>query len=207
MLSNAQIDLFNQYENFQSQDIEKISGLQYVESYLTIKEHNDLIQMIDSAEWINDLSRRVQHYGFRYDYKARRIDLSMRIGKLPFWAEVIAYDLFKKGFFDSIPDQVIVNEYLPGQGITPHIDCEPCFDGTLVSISLGSDCIMDFTNPMTHEKIPLLLADRSMVILKGDSRYIWKHGIAPRLTDKYHGLVYKRKRRVSLTFRKTIIAP
>jgi len=27
----------------------------------------------------------VQHYGYRYDYKARTIDHSMRLGELPQW--------------------------------------------------------------------------------------------------------------------------
>jgi alkylated DNA repair dioxygenase AlkB len=195
----------NQYQLFPIQDVDKIPGLQYFENYLTVTDHDDLIKIIDRANWITDLNRRVQHYGFRYDYKARRIDLNMKIGELPSWAKSIAEDLFTRGYFNSIPDQVIVNEYLPGQGITPHIDCEPCFDETLVSISLGSDCIMDFINQMTLDKVPIFLSARSIVILKGDSRYKWKHGIAPRQTDKHHGINYKRKRRISLTFRKTII--
>ena len=35
-----------------------------------------------------------------------------------------------------------VNEYLPGQGIAQHVDCVPCFGGTVASLSLLSPCTM-----------------------------------------------------------------
>lgn len=147
----------------------------------------------------------VQHYGFRYDYKVRRIDYSMRLGNLPDWLTPLSIRLFEEGYFDKIPDQVIVNEYEPGQGITSHVDCEPCFEDTVVSISLGSNCVMDFINQLTHEKIPVLLENRSAVVLKGESRHIWQHGIAMRKSDNFENHIFKRTRRVSLTFRKVII--
>ncbi|UPT65180.1 MAG: alpha-ketoglutarate-dependent dioxygenase AlkB [Sphingobacteriales bacterium JAD_PAG50586_3] len=94
-------------------EIAKISGLQYVENYLTRQEHDEILNAIDAAQWINDIKRRVQHYGFKYDYKARRIDYSMKIGDLPEWAQKVAVRLYRDGYFDVIPDQVIVNEYMP----------------------------------------------------------------------------------------------
>jgi len=183
----------------------QIPGLLYIPNYLTQFDHDALLTKIDHAPWLGDLKRRVQHYGFKYDYKSRRIDLSMKIGELPLWAMEIASDLQTKQFFPYIPDQLIVNEYLPGQGIAPHIDCEPCFEDTVVSISLGAHCVMDFTHQIDQQKIPILLEPRSMVVLQGESRYHWTHGIATRKTDLYQGQKYSRKRRVSLTFRKTIL--
>jgi alkylated DNA repair dioxygenase AlkB len=64
---------------------------------------------------------------------------------------------------------------------------------------------MDFTQQIDQQKIPILLETRSMVVLQGESRYHWTHGIAARKTDLYQGQKYSRKRRVSLTFRKTIL--
>lgn len=101
------------------------------------------------------------------------------------------------------PDQIIVNEYLPGQGISEHIDCTPCFGGTICSLSLGSSCLMDFTKGALKQSI--LLEPRSLLILKSDSRYLWKHGIASRRIDKLRSLQIKRERRISLTFRNVII--
>jgi len=41
-------------------------------------------------------------------------------------------------------DMVIVNEYEPGQGIASHIDNAKLFDHIIVSLSLGSDVVMNF---------------------------------------------------------------
>ena len=103
-------------------------------------------------------------------------------------------------------DQVIVNEYEPGQGISSHIDCEPCFKDTIVSLSLGSGCVMNFTNKFNRKHIiPIWLAPRSIVVLRDEARYEWLHGIAARKWDVWGNQRYERARRVSLTFRKVII--
>jgi len=185
--------------------INNIKGLKYIPNYIDLATERKLIQEIDNQVWINDLKRRVQHYGYRYDYRARKINLSMKIGQLPDWAKKIAIQLKNDGYFDEVPDQVIVNEYMPGQGISPHIDCEPCFEETLVSLSLGSSATMLFTNETEGLKIPIILHRRSIAILKGNSRYIWKHSIPARKSDKINGKTVKRQRRISLTFRKVIL--
>lgn len=129
----------------------------------------------------------------------------MHIGVLPNWALELAGKLYKASLIDALPDQVIINEYLPGQGISNHIDCTSCFTDTIVSLSLGSSCIMDFISVGTGKKIPVLLEPRSIVILKDDARYQWTHSIAARKVDKIDGRLITRKRRISLTFRKIIL--
>ena len=183
-----------------------ISGLQYVENYINEVQHNWLLTRINEQQWLDDLKRRVQHYGFKYDYKARRVNLNMRIGELPEWLEKLNQKLHKDGHMPEKADQVIVNEYEPGQGISSHIDCEPCFKNTIVSLSLGSGCVMNFTNKFDKtKKIPVWLAPGSLVVLRDESRYEWLHGIAARKWDEWNGQKYVRERRVSLTFRKVII--
>ncbi len=185
--------------------ISRISGLKYIPNYIDVSTEKKLIEKIDSQTWITDLKRRVQHYGYKYDYRARRIDLSMKIGELPIWAKDIAIRLKDDGYFNEIPDQVIVNEYMPGQGITAHIDCKPCFDDIIISLSLASEATMVFTNENIGEKVPIILRKRSLVILRGDSRYTWKHAIPARKSDKIDGKIVKRQRRISLTFRRVIL--
>lgn len=181
----------------------KIKGLAYLPNFVSEAEHDFLLDLIDKETWINDLKRRVQHYGYKYDYRFHKIDHNMKIAELPTGLMKFAIRLKEQGIFTEIPDQVIVNEYMPGQGITNHIDCLPCFSDTIASLSLGSQCVMNFTKKDDkNNAIPYLLEKASMIILKEDARYCWMHGIKMAKTDNYFGTKIIRKRRVSLTFRK-----
>lgn len=179
-----------------------INGLTYIPNFIDKLEVKNYIDCINSEKWSNELKRRVQHYGYKYDYKNRSINHSMFIGKLPNWTESLTEKFIKYNLINELPDQLIVNEYLPGQGIANHIDCEPCFTDTIISVSLGSYCIMDFINVKTKEKIEVLLEPGSVVVLSNEARYDWTHGITPRKSDKFKGFKMIRDLRISMTFRK-----
>ena len=187
---------------FPSADSPNIEGLSYIQNYITAEQETQLLKIIDQNLWLPDLKRRVQHYGYKYDYKSRVIGPESYLGKIPEWLDGLCAQLLNDKIFDTIPNQVIVNEYLPGQGIAAHTDCIPCFGKIICSLSLGSSCVMNFTN--TH-KVSKLLEPRSLVIMSSDARYLWKHSIAPRKSDNYHNIKLPRQRRVSLTLREAII--
>ena len=67
-----------------------ITGLIYLENYISQPHHDWLIEQIDGQEWDTRMKRRVQHYGYRYDYKARRVTPEMYLGALPKWLMRIA---------------------------------------------------------------------------------------------------------------------
>ncbi len=183
-----------------------IPGLHYIKDYINQDQHDWLLDRIDEQQWLDDLKRRVQHYGFKYDYKARKVNHDMRIGELPEWLKSLSQKLYEDEHMPEVADQVIINEYQPGQGISSHIDCEPCFKDTIVSLSLGSDCVINFTNKFDRtKKIPVWLAPRSLVVLSEEARHDWLHGIPARKSDVWDGRKYARQRRVSLTFRSVII--
>ena len=115
----------------------------------------------------------------------------------------ISQKLYDNKIFSQLSDQVIINEYNPGQGISPHIDCIPCFGGVICSLSLLSPCIMDFKKG--KDKHQILLKPRSLLIMKDEARYEWKHSIASRKSDNINGTKTPRKRRVSMTFRTVIL--
>ena len=116
-------------------------GLTYLENYVREDEADRLVQEIDAATWRTNLKRRVQHYGYRYDYKARQARQEDYLGPLPELFQGLAKRLTAEGHFQVVPDQVIVNEYQPGQGISAHIDCQPCFGETIASLSLLSSVL------------------------------------------------------------------
>ncbi len=182
-----------------------ISGLAYIPDFISAQEQDLLLSQIDQQPWLTDLKRRVQHYGYKYDYKARVVGHDAYLGPLPDWLTLLSKKLHDDSVFPLVPDQVIVNEYLPGQGISAHIDCVPCFADTIASLSLGSRCVMDFSNPKTCEKKSAVLEERSLIVLSGPARYDWQHAIPARKSDIIDGIKTERARRVSLTFRNVIL--
>lgn len=186
----------------------QINGLRVYFDFITKQEESELLNNIDKNEWLPDLKRRVQHFGYKYDYKARRIDKTFYIGEIPNWMAVLCSRLQDQKVIDFNPDQAIINEYIDDQGIAAHIDCEPCFGDIIISISLGGQCVMNFQREATtkeQDKIPLLIPPRTLIVMTGESRFNWYHGIPPRKTDKFNEQVHKRQRRVSITFRKVIL--
>lgn len=178
-----------------------ISGLWYCRGFLHPDEQARIWDEVNAKPWQDDLKRKVQHYGYKYDYKARAIDRSMFVGRLPDFAIQVAQELLAKKLIDEPPDQMIVNNYEPGQGIALHVDCEPCFGDTIVTVSLGSDYEMLFKHIRNDEKRQLRLETGSALILRGEARSEWMHGIRPRLSEDWG----RRGRRISLTFRKVIL--
>lgn len=182
---------------------EDIPGLIYIPDFLTEAQELELLAVIDNSDWSRVLKRRVQHYGWRYEYKSRGIDASMRLGPLPEWAMALAKRLKAEGLLPHLADQVIVNEYIGSQGIGKHIDCVPCFDDGVAMISLLESWEMIFREARKggRARVPKLLERRSVAIMTGDVRYHWSHEIPARSTEP-SGL--QRHRRVSVTFRKVL---
>lgn len=106
-------------------DLVDIPGLHYIAPFITEAEEVQLAKRIDAEEDAKrdcQLSRRVQHYGIRYDYRAHSLDPGQRTGPLPRWLRVLGDKFVVAGYFDRQAAQPIVNEYQPRQGIAGHID-------------------------------------------------------------------------------------
>lgn len=184
------------------EELQEVPGLVYRPDFLSQHEANQLVEMIDSCVWETALSRRVQHYGWRYSYRRRRVDTSMHLGQLPTWAGEIARRLVAEGLLSVLPDQVIVNEYLQNQGIAKHVDHKEHFADGIVMISLLEPWEMIFRGPHGKPKVPKILEPGSVAAMHGDARYIWTHEIPRRKREPGLG---RRVRRISLTFRKVLL--
>ena len=223
MTANRQLDMFAatsepvltlpEHLNYRVQDrgmhkIPEIGGLYYFCEFLEEHAQRVLMQRIDVQPWLTDLERRVQHYGWRYDYRTRTVTPDMDLGPLPDWVADIANRLYlETKLFDRVPDQAIVNEYQPGQGIALHADRQ-CFGGTVATLSLGDDWEMRLrpVRGSASEDRRLMLARGSVLVLTGDSRSRWMHGIDRRRTERSGSGQRERERRLSLTFR-TMLTP
>jgi alkylated DNA repair dioxygenase AlkB len=174
-----------------------IPGLRYVPGYLDAAEHDALLAVLDAGPWRDIGTRRMQIYGYSYDLRKGG---AYRVEDLPAWAQRVAGRLQRDGLMCDVADQLIVNEYPAGTGIHPHVDA-PLFTDTIVSVSLGSSCVMEFTTD-SGEREELFLEPMSALVVGGEARRQWKHAIPAREQDAWGGRVWPRRRRVSLTFRK-----
>ena len=182
--------------------IPAIEGLRYFGQFLSTEEQDWILNAIDKAEWMDDLERRVQHYGWRYDYRSRNVSRDMRIGEFPTWLRHLGEKLCEAQLFRQVPDQAIVNQYLPGQGIAMHIDRQ-CFGPVVATVSLGDAWRMELRpiHASRNETKQILLDVGSVLALSGEARYSWMHGIASRKKEREGGGWRPRERRVSVTFR------
>jgi alkylated DNA repair dioxygenase AlkB len=180
--------------------MDKIDGLTIYSDFITEDEENELVQIINNQKWDNTLKRRTQHYGYKYDYRNRSISKEDYIGSLPEWNDFIIDIMIDNDIVKTKPQQLIVNEYEVGQGISKHID-SLVFDEPIMSLGLNSQCTMNFHNRYTKEVIPIVFDRRDLVVLRSDARYIWMHEICPNRYDNINGNKIPRTKRISLTYR------
>jgi hypothetical protein len=184
-------------------DIPPILGLSYTREYITVEQEAKLTQQIDALPWDNTWERRRQLYGASYGAKATAPEGEQP--PIPPWGLELAERLQEDGIGPGPFDQMLINEYAPGQGIALHSDYRP-FDRTVVSLSLLSPCVMDFEHAGDGRKHSLLLERRSLLVLRDEARYDWKHGIARRKKDRWKGIPFERDRRLSVTFRRRVVS-
>lgn len=183
-----------------------MDGLRYHQDFLSSGEEKKLLDRIDVEPWLEEGSVRVQHYGYKYDYRKRRIDTSAEVAPVPNWAKAFAKRLVSYDFLKKMPDQLIVSEYLPGQGVPQHIESVACFDSIIGSINLGSGCMTRFVSIIDKSEYDFYLEQRSAVSISKSARYSWTHGVAAVTGDdvRNNGNVIPRGRRVCLTFRNVL---
>ena len=124
--------------------------------------------------------------------------------------------------------QAILNLYKPGEGISPHVDLLKRFGDGIIGVSLQGGCVMEFkrvgggstvfdrcgggpgdqTGISGADTQDLYLPARSVIIMTGEARYKWMHGIEKRTIDyvrrdgasgEFERL--HRGKRLSITFR------
>lgn len=184
------------------------SGLIVSEDFITSEEEDELIRIQDFNKSGVMKNRQVKHFGFEFKYDINNVDANSPLSDgIPKECDFLWERLSEKcnKFADFIPDQLTVNQYLPGQGIPAHVDTHSAFIDPIMSLSLGSSIVMDFKND-EGEHYCLNLPRRSLLIMSEESRYSWTHGITPRKLDvirkKDRSSLSVRDVRISYTFRK-----
>ncbi|KAL4092120.1 hypothetical protein QTP88_026680 [Uroleucon formosanum] len=194
----------------------------YIPNFITEEQETYIMNKVNSVpkpKWCQLKNRRLQNWG----------GIPHAKGLIP---EIIPDWL--KGFVDRVdslqvfprtnrPNHVLINEYLPGQGIMPHLDGSLFFP-TISTINCGSHTVLNFYNPLktdievvSSEKVySLLLQRRSLLILKDKMYTEYMHGIEEVTNDiidhkisnitfcgskVQNGIALTRNKRISLTIR------
>ncbi|XP_053961144.1 alpha-ketoglutarate-dependent dioxygenase alkB homolog 6 [Anastrepha ludens] len=152
----------------------------YIPNFITSEDEQRIFSQIDRApkpKWTQLLNRRLINYG------GIPHPNGMLAERIPEWLQVYVDKINNLNIFESKKaNHVLINEYLPGQGIMPHTD-GPLFYPVISTITSGSHTVLDF---IEREKdasnnlhslgfarkviFKILLEPRSLLILK-DSLY------------------------------------
>ncbi|KAM6946007.1 tRNA (carboxymethyluridine(34)-5-O)-methyltransferase alkbh8 [Aplochiton taeniatus] len=165
-------------------------GLLLLEDFVTTEEEARLLNAVDWSSTNDDDTvqkalkhRRVKHYGYQFRYDNNNVDKDQPLpGGLPQECMSVLKKCIKEGHLDAMPDQLTVNQYQSGQGIPPHVDTHSAFQDTILSLSLGAKTVMEFRHS-DGRLVAVVLPGRSLLVMKGESRYLWSHGITPRKFD------------------------
>lgn len=178
----------------------KITGLELKPNWINAVDAEQLVGFVDNQIWNTTLKRRVQQYGYRYDYGKRSIGGAL-LNSMPSEFSALCVRLGQELGESRKFDQIIVNEYLPGQGISAHVDSVVDLGPTIVSLSLLSAVCMKFQGVETKQVEELYLEPLSLLVLRQEARYRWTHAIPSRKSDKIGDQRVWLQRRISLTFR------
>uniref|UniRef100_A0AC35EVJ8 Alkylated DNA repair protein alkB homolog 8 n=1 Tax=Panagrolaimus sp. PS1159 TaxID=55785 RepID=A0AC35EVJ8_9BILA len=183
-------------------------GLSVIPEFISSEFEEILLKFLNENEdkFVDMKNRSVLHFGYEFDYDSN--SAFKKCDDIP--SIFIQLIESMQPYFDTyFPDQVTVNRYRPGQSIPMHVDTHSAFEEPIISLSLQSSINLDYThcaNPTVSTEIPL--PRRSLLVMKGESRYCWRHGIRPRASDVgVDGELVPREERYSITFRKIRTKP
>ena len=179
-----------------------VPGLLLYRDFISSSLEEKLITEIDAQPWVVDYDRRLQYYGYRNELE-KPYDLVEFPVLIPPAIYSLSEKIVEQKILQQQPDQVIINEYDPGQGIRPHKD-RNYFDNQICGINLGSGCIMRFIKIKGGDVVDVEIPRRSLYVMQDEARYKWNHAIPPRKKDIINGNKQLRERRVSITYRKAM---
>ena len=169
-------------ENYQD-----IPGLWYIENYLSESESQEFKNYMVNVklEPISNAptSRRVAHFGYYYSYDKSGLKPATSI---PEWlSDLIDPNLPVSADFN----QIIINEYKPGQQIAYHTDHLQLFGPVIACVTVGESIPISFRHDNIVKK--LNIKSGSMYIMTKDSRYLWQHSLKNNTSNTRYSITYR----------------
>ncbi|KAG6403452.1 hypothetical protein SASPL_135674 [Salvia splendens] len=154
-----------------------VPTVMYIPEYISPAEEDLLLINIDQAplsKWKILKNRRLQNWGGVVHEKG------LLAQQLPSWLKAVTNRIYEESkLFPSAINHVLINEYLPDQGIMPHQD-GPAYMPVVAILSLGSPVVMDF--------IPHPNLESTDQTSENDTQDILHHEPSPteaKITSKY----------------------
>jgi alkylated DNA repair protein alkB family protein 8 len=148
------------------------TGLKLKKNFISLGEEEKLLFFTHTQQSESQTSqlkhRTVKHYGFEFLYGSNKVDKNPLSSGIPVEMEPLVEKFMEFGLVR--PNQLTVNHYVPGQGIPLHTDTHSSFEDGIISVSLGSDIVMDFKNNKGGECVSITLPRRSCLIMTNESR-------------------------------------
>ena len=120
---------------------EGVPGVYYIPNYVTPEDEKCILDQIYSAEWVQLRNRRLQAIGTQPGPST--VHVKGMVKTIPQWLDQIGSTLQQEGILKQRPNNVLINEYLPGQGILAHED-GPHYEPFVATLSLGAPCVFYF---------------------------------------------------------------
>ncbi|XP_047990509.1 alpha-ketoglutarate-dependent dioxygenase alkB homolog 6 [Leguminivora glycinivorella] len=191
----------------------------YISEFISEDEEKSILSNIYASpkpKWTQLSNRRLQNWGGIPHSKG------MIAETIPTWLDSCLQTIHNLNLMGGHrPNHVLVNEYLPGQGIMPHLDGS-LFYPTITTISVGSHTVLKFLEPSEDAEMAqrpvfsFLLEPRSLLVLQDKLFSHYLHCIEEvyeetlddsvinlqQCSDRYvNGSTIKRETRISLTIR------
>lgn len=160
----------------ESHRVGDVPSIYYIPNWLSPQEEEVLLRCIHSGKlsWTQLSNRRLQNLGGLVHPKG------LLQTPIPSWLHPCLERCSQTGVFGSgAPNHVLVNSYLPGQGILAHEDGPAYYPGVCI-ISMGGPAVIHFSPKQDAQQIgrtSLVLQPRSLLIFKDLAYTQYLHSI------------------------------
>ncbi|KAK0168380.1 hypothetical protein PV327_002188 [Microctonus hyperodae] len=156
----------------------------YIANFISDEDEQEIIKYVNIApqpKWTQLSHRRLQNWGGIPHPKG------MIAEEIPKWLKKYVDKVSSLNIFENeiVPNHVLINEYLSGQGIMGHTD-GPLFHPIVTTISCGSHTILEFTKRLDTDEeqrqikpeFSILLERKSLLVLRDDLYHNYLHSIS-----------------------------
>ena len=178
-------------------------GLYFQEEFLSHEEENLLKDIAASWKWDQEVpTRRTVQLGYHYHYDTKEISEGRP------WPEELQWLREKVApFFESEPNQAIVNESTPPHGFGAHFDSKQHFGPTIASIGTQAEVNFIVVSADWTRYYELRSLRRSIIVMSGEARENYMHLIPGGIDDLWDDRIIPRGIRVSYTIRTMLNLP